>query len=151
MMAASQSARLDMPGNFRFEFDSEHQILMARFFGMLTQELVEEFYRVGGSYWLASGARAGIMDGSAVTQITLSLAFIHFLARQDPAPESADRPRVLVAPRSDAFGLARMFQLVGDPKRPNLFVVRTLPEAFAVLGVQSPSFEPMQTEDRRAS
>jgi hypothetical protein len=150
-MAASQSARLDMPGNFRFEFDPGHNVLLARFAGMLTQELVEEFYRVGPSYWLASGARAGIMDGSAVTEITLSTAFIPFLARQDPAPDLASLPGVLVAPRTDAFGLARMFQLAGESKRPNLFVVRTLPEAFAILGLQSPSFEPMQTEDRRAS
>jgi hypothetical protein len=54
------------------------------------------------------------------------------------------RPRVIVVPQTHAFGLARMFQIIGEPKRPLLKVVHTLDEAFATLGLQSPHFEPME-------
>lgn len=52
-------------------------------------------------------------------------------------------PRVLVATATVVFGLARMFQLLGERKRPDLKVVHTMDEALAELGVQSPHFEPL--------
>jgi hypothetical protein len=36
-----------------------------------------------------------------------------------------------------------MFQLAGERTRPLLDVVRTLDEALALLGVESPQFEPL--------
>jgi len=147
-MAAPQSPQFETPGKYRYEFDPVNKILMTRFEGCLTQGLVEEFYREGKEYWLATGARAAILDGSSVTQVALSSDFIRQLARQDPVLELAGRPRVLVVPRTEVFGLARMFQITSESKNPHVHVVRTMDQAFAVLGVQSPNFEALQ--DRRA-
>jgi hypothetical protein len=148
-MAPSQSSRFDSPGNFRFEFDPANRILMVRFEGCLTRELVEEFYREGKKYWIATDARAAILDGSSITQVALSSDLIRQFAQQEPTPELLGRPRFFVVPRTDAFGLARMFQLTGESKQPHLHVVRTMDQAFAALGIHSPNFEPMA--DRRAS
>jgi len=59
-------------------------------------------------------------------------------------PDAARRPRILVVSATAGYGLARMFQILGEPKRPLLKVVRTMDEALAALGVQSPHFEPLE-------
>jgi hypothetical protein len=146
--AGSQMAHPDKSGSFRFELDSANRILMVRFEGCLTQALVEEFYREGKKYWVASGAAVAILDGSSVTQVDLSSNLIRQFALQEPAPEVGGLPRILVVPRTEIFGLARMFQITGELKQPHLHVVRTLDQAFAMLGIRSPTFEPL--EDRRA-
>ncbi len=148
-MAAPQSPLFETPGKFRHEFDPVNKILLIRFEGRITQGLVEEFYREGKEYWMATGARAAILDGSSVTQVALSSDFIRHLAQQEPEPELAGKPRVLVVPRTEVFGLARMFQITSESKNPHVHVVRTMEQAFALLGVQSPNFAALQ--DRRAS
>jgi hypothetical protein len=148
-MASPQSPRFDSLGNFRFEFDPVNRILMVRFEGHLTPALVEQFYREGKECWIATDARAAILDGSSVTEVVLSSELIRQLARRDPVLELTGRPRVFVVPRTEVFGLARMFQLTGELKQPNLHVVRTMDQAFALLGIHSADFEPI--EGRRAS
>jgi hypothetical protein len=39
--------------------------------------------------------------------------------------------------------MARMFEILGEGTRPNLHVVRTLEEAYKVLDVREPQFEPV--------
>lgn len=141
---SSQSSRFDNPGNFRFEFDPANRILMVRFEGCLTQALVEEFYREGKKYWIATDARAAILDGSSVTEVALSSDLIRHFARQEPTPELAGRPRLFVVPRTDAFGLARMFQITAELKQPHLHVVRTMDQALAALNVRCANFEPLK-------
>jgi hypothetical protein len=148
-MASPQSPGSEAPGNFRFEFDPVNRILMIRFEGHITQGLVEEFYREGKKYWIATDARAAILDGSSVIDVVLSSELIRQFARQDPVLELTGRPRVFVVPRTEIFGLARMFQLTGESKQPYLHVVRTMDQAFAILGIRSANFEPL--ENRRAS
>jgi hypothetical protein len=134
----------EIPGSFQFAFDSANRILLARFEGRLTDELLEEFYRVAGIHWTATGPRAGIADYSAVIEVAVSSDFIRHLAKQEPTAEVAGCPRFLVVPHTHAFGLARMFQIMGENRRPLLNVVRTMDEAFAALGVQSSHFEPLE-------
>jgi hypothetical protein len=96
---------------FRFEFDPENKILLARFEGKLTDELLAEFYQVARKYSTATDARAGITDFSAVTEFAISSAVIRQLARQEPAmPDATTRPRIIVVPQTHAFGLARSFR-----------------------------------------
>lgn len=59
-------------------------------------------------------------------------------------PDAERRPRVLVIPSTAAFGLGRMFQIVGEPTRPLLSVVHTMDEALAAVGIQYPNFEPLE-------
>jgi hypothetical protein len=41
-------------------------------------------------------------------------------------------------------GLARIFQIAGASTRPLLQIAKTMDEAFASLGVESPRFEPLE-------
>jgi hypothetical protein len=129
---------------FRFEFEPVHKVLLARFEGRLTDKSLGEFYRQGLKHWAATDARAVISDYTSADW-AVSAEFLRELVNQEPAvTEPAQRPRVVVAPSTVGFGLARMFQIVGDRKRPLLKVVRTMEEAFAALGIESPHFEPFE-------
>jgi hypothetical protein len=141
---AFQPASAQIPSTFRFEFDSANRILLARFEGWFTDELVAEAYRTVRKYSILTDARAGIWDMSAVTEFAVSSQFIRDLANQEPAmPDAFNRPRVIVAPTPAGFGLARMFQIAGEHKRPLLKVVHTIDEALTVVHAQSPHFEPL--------
>jgi hypothetical protein len=129
----------------RFEFDPVNKILLAHFDGRVTDESLAEFYRAGQAHWAATDARAAISDYSLATEWTVSHEFIRALANEEPAvADPAKRPRLVVAPTAVGFGISRMFQIVGESKRPLFKVVRTLDEAFAELGIQSPHFEPLK-------
>jgi len=115
-----------------------------RFEGRLTDESAAEFYEAVRKYSTVTDARAGIVDFSSVTEFALSAEFIRQMAGREPAmPHATKRPRFIVVPDTLGFGLARMFEIIGEPTRPRLEVVHTLDEAFAALGVQSPHFEPL--------
>jgi hypothetical protein len=74
-----------------------------------------------------------ITDFTAVTQFNISTNQIREVAEtQSPLAESK---RVMVAPSDVAYGTSRMFQALAWHTRPNITVVRTLPEAYQVLGI----------------
>jgi hypothetical protein len=129
---------------FRFEFDPVNRILLMRSDGRLTDELLAECYEAIRKYSTATNAQIGIWDLSSVTEFAVSSEFIRQLASQEPAmPDATRRPRIICVAGTIGFGLARMFQIMGEPTRPLLGVVHSLDEAFATLGIQSPHFEPL--------
>jgi len=130
---------------YRFEFDPVNKILLSRLDGRLTDESMAEFHETAWKRAAAVDPHAAIVDFSSVTEFAVSSESVRQLARQKtPLPNSRSMPRVIVAPQTHAFGLFRMFQIVGEPTRPLLSVVRTMNEAFAALGVASPNFEPLE-------
>jgi hypothetical protein len=132
-------------GAFRFEFDPVNKILLLRFEGRLTDESLSEIHRTARIHWAATGARAGIGDYSSATEFPLSAELVRTLARQGaPMPEPTEHPHFIVMPNTTGYGLARMYQIVGELSQPLVHVVRTLDEALAVLGVQSPHFESLE-------
>jgi len=42
--------------------------------------------------------------------------------------------------------MMRMFELHGEATRPNFYVVREEREAWAILGIQNPRFDPLDLE-----
>ena len=130
---------------FRFEIDRGNKILLVRVEGRLTDELLAEIYRQVRTHTRAIDVRAGIVDFSSVNDWALSSAFLRELAKQEPAMADAARRRlIVVAPAAVGFGLARMFQMLGESTRPLLEVVRTLEAALAALGAESVDFEPFE-------
>jgi hypothetical protein len=107
--------------------------------------LLAEIYRQVRTHTRAIDVRAGIVDFSSVNDWALSSAFLRELAKQEPAMADAARRRlIVVAPAAVGFGLARMFQMLGESTRPLLEVVRTLEAALAALGAESVDFEPFE-------
>jgi hypothetical protein len=85
------------------------------------------------------GPYAAIFDGSAVVDSTVSAHTVRSLAAKAPAVP-AGTPRVLVAPSLLIYGLSRMLQLLRDGMGGLLQVVRSLNEAYDMLGVSHDSF-----------
>jgi hypothetical protein len=126
-----------------FKLDPINRILLIQADGQLTDESLRELYRLTGMRVTATDPSAAIVDISAVTEFSASSHVFRELARQNPLMRDESRPRFIVAPQVHAFGLARMFQLVGEHSRPNLKVLRSLDEVLQALHIKSLHFEPL--------
>jgi len=127
---------------YYFEFDSRNSILRCRLEGDVTDESLKECCEAAGKYVALTHPDVGIMDFSNVASFNVSSQTVRDLARRTPVMPGS-RPRVLVVPSTQIYGLARMFQQDGSEARPNLHVVRSVDEAYTLLGVREPQFEPV--------
>jgi hypothetical protein len=127
----------------RYEFDKDNEVLLVYLDGRLSEESLGSLNLAGEKYWAATKPRAEIIDCSGVTDFAISSERIRQLARQQLTPDAANRQRVIIVPTVHSFGLARMYQITGEPNRPLVTVVRTMNEALAALGITSPNFEPL--------
>jgi hypothetical protein len=84
-----------------------------------------------------------IVDLSGVEELALSTADLHAIARMEPLSNSA---RIIVAPDPVIFGSARTVELLRDEKENRFQVVSELREAYSMLGLTSPDFEPLVCE-----
>jgi hypothetical protein len=130
---------------FRFEFDPANRILLLRVEGQLSDELLAECYTQIRKRSVETDAHMAIFDFSSVSGFPVSSNLVRQLAKLEPAmPDATNRTRVIAVENPTGFGLARMFQIVGEETRPKLQVVRTLNDAIVTLGAQSPHFEPLE-------
>jgi hypothetical protein len=127
---------------YHFEFDPASGIARIRLEGVLADEEMRRCYREAGEFFALVDPQGSIFDLSAVTSLEVTSRVVHELANSLPILPDPSRPRVVVAPSPAAFGMARMFEIVGESTRPNLHIVRTAQEAWAILGVWEPRFEP---------
>lgn len=128
---------------YQIVYDPTNRILRARFEGCVTEDELKEVYRLGQAQAPRIDPHAGITDFSDVTTLAFSPETIYELATSTPIMPDPSRPVVFVAPTPHIFGMARMFEILGGETRPNLHVVRSLEEAYAVLDVREPQFEPI--------
>jgi hypothetical protein len=128
---------------YQIVYDSTNRILRARFEGRVTDDELTEVHRLGQALAARIDSHAGIADFSDVTTVAFSPKTISKLATSTPILRDPSRPVVFVAPTPDAFMMVWMFELRGAETRPNLHVVRTLEEAYEVLDVREPQFEPI--------
>jgi hypothetical protein len=56
-------------------------------------------------------------------------------------PDGIRNPLVILMPTTAGYGVARMYQIVGDRGQPLVQVVRTMHETLAALAVESSHFE----------
>jgi hypothetical protein len=128
----------------QFEFDAVHRILLGRLDGRVTEEVLADFYHAIRRYSVLTDAQAAIFDFTLAHEFGISSEFIQRLARSEPAMLNVEtKPTVAVIPQVHAFGLARMFQLIGERTRPLFHVVKTMDEALAILHVQTSEFRPL--------
>jgi hypothetical protein len=127
---------------YHFEVDSANKIACCRFSGRLTDKDLKECYQVASAICRVERPRAGLMDFSAVTSLKVSRAAVLELAKSSPIMPAPERIRVIIAEPLHIYGLARIFAFFGEDTRPNLHVVRSEKQAWAILGVGTPTFEP---------
>jgi hypothetical protein len=120
-------------------FDPQHRVLRVTFEKTLTEAILLHAYEAVAQFTCAAGSCFGIADFSAVEVFQISTAFIVDLAEKAPAIPEA-KIRVVVAPMPVIFGLARMFGSLRHGMKGQYHVVRTLAEAYALIGFSSLDF-----------
>jgi hypothetical protein len=124
----------------KFDFDLTNRVIRGRSDGVATDETVKEYYAIMSKYGRLNPTFSSISDPSGVTFIAVSSRTILELAKSPPAIPNPEIPRCIVAGSPAMFSLARMFEFEGAEARPNLHVVRSEREAFAILGITKPRF-----------
>lgn len=133
-----------------FEIDVQAQTLRATISGQITDSELRECYELAREYAARAGVRSAILDLSAVTSAPISADVLLRISESAPTlPDPAIR--VIVAPSNHMFGLARMFQILGEKTRHSLHVVHKMEEAYALVGITSPQFGPLPEEIKRSA
>jgi hypothetical protein len=127
---------------FEMSFDERNNLLRVTVGGEVTDASLTDGYATAAKYVAANPPCRGIWVFSDVTKFEVSTDTIQELARSSPIILSGHM-RVIVAPQDHLYGMARMFQILGQETRSDLHVVRTVDEAYRLLKVQSPEFSPI--------
>ena len=128
---------------YQIVYNRTNRIIRARFEGRVTDDELMDVYRLGQKLVGQLDPQAGITDFSDITTVAFTPETIYELAAAKPIMRDPNRLVVFVAPTPHVYGMARMFEILGEATRPNLHVVRTLEEAYKLLKVQEPQFEPI--------
>jgi len=130
---------------FRVEFDQVNKVSLIRVEGRLTDQSAADLSVASQDNSNAIDARVCILDLSSVSEFAVTTGFIWRLAVQKPKLANAQRLCFIVAPQTHAYGLCRMFQIIGAATRPLLQIGHTLDEVFKAIGIQSPHPDAIQT------
>ena len=138
--------------SYCFDFNSRYGILRCRFEGDISDDVLKQCYKLASEYAALTSPNVGIVDFSSVAVFNVSAQTVRDLAYSTPAI-AGHLPRFIVVP-DHIYGLARMFQQCGDETRSRLYVVHSVAEAYAFLGIQEADFQPLKKSvelaDRRA-
>jgi hypothetical protein len=127
---------------YRFDFDPTHGILRGRMIGPITDELLKRFYKDMRECLRRVNPCAGVVDFSLVTHVEVTRETVLRLAESTPPSSDPRRPLVVMAGSPLLFGIARMFEMALQETRPNIHVVLTEQEAWAILGLDdAPEFK----------
>jgi len=128
---------------YLFEADPQHNLLRCIWEGVVTDELLWEQYCAAKALVASHTLYRCINDFSGATRFDASSTIIERIARTPPIFGGAGTILIIVAPKDLMFGLSRMFSTLSEPTRPNVHVVHTEEEAYALLGITSPQFSPI--------
>lgn len=131
---------------YRFEFDPTNRILQGSFQGFVSEQELAIYYQAAIRHVARLSPRGYIVDVSAVTSSTVSPSVLRKFAQLPPVQPDPTRPGVIVASSAAAFGLMRLWESEAEATRPNVHVVHEHKEAWAILGIQKPRFEPLPDE-----
>lgn len=129
---------------FRFEFDSVNNILITRTDGDLTDDLVRKADVRMRKHLREKNPIIHVVDCSSVVKFSMSAESVRYLARREPALRDVNCRRFFVMPSTVGFGMARMFQIAGNPHYDEVTIVRFLDEVFATLAIATPNFEALE-------
>ena len=132
--------------SYSFEYNLAKGILRCRLSGHVTDDVFRDFFREGASCAVRMQPSAGVVDLSEVTSFNVSSRTIEEVARTAPAVDDPSLKRIVIAASPDTFGMMRMFEIEAEQNRPDIHVVRSEREAWAILAVQSPNFRPFEQD-----
>ena len=123
--------------------ERQHKVLLTRLSGNFGQEDIDALYAAAKRLVALEGAALrSLQDFTDVGSVDIQIGRI---AQQSWQPQVVPgRQRVMVVPQPRFQDIARMFaayQKIADHEEPH--IVSSLPEAYALLGLENPQFEPI--------
>ena len=115
-------------------------MLLLTFGKTVTKATLVAAYDAAGHFIAAQGPCGGIVDFTAVECTEITAGDVRSISYR-PAAFPPGMPRVFVAPTPHLYGMCRMYQIIREDLASDLHVVRTLEEAYALLGLESPDFK----------
>ena len=134
---------------YTFDFDSANRILRCSLSGGVNDQILKDFFQAGSRHAVHTKPAAGVVDLSGVTSFEVSTPAIKALAKSMPVLHVPDLHRIVIAPSPGIYGMMRMFEMEGEATRPGLQVVRSEREAWAILAVRNPHFDPLDPDPER--
>jgi CheY-like chemotaxis protein len=132
------------PVPYRFEFDSKNSILHGCFKGFVSKQDVLKYYQTATKHVARLSPNSYVTDVSALTSTTVTIRTMLEIGKLPPVmPPDPQRHVFGVAANSAAFWLLRMYASATRTSRPNVHVVRKHAEAWAILGISEPRFDPL--------
>jgi hypothetical protein len=125
-----------------FEFDPVNKVVCWRLQGEVTDKLSAESLHLVADILTDTNPKSGIIDLSQVTSFRISTETVKQTANSRPL-FPAELPRVIVASSDHVYGIARMFAALSNDTRKDAQVVRTMDEAYQLLGIKEPQFRAM--------
>ena len=122
------------------QFDRKHHVLLITYGKVATPASALTAYNSVERFVSSEGPCSVLADLSTIENVDVPGDFVRSLAWM-PTVKPPGLQRVVVAPRGDVYGLSRMFQLYRDKVSSDVHVVRTLEEAYSLLGLEEPEFE----------
>ncbi len=130
---------------FRLLFDRARRVIVIRFGAAMDEPSIKRMRAAVKAFVEREGDCPAIVDFTAVTEANVAGRFVAELARAGPV--IIGEKRVLVAPRPEIFGLSRMYELNQPETGDRTLVVRTLAEAYAVVGVATLDLEKIDSDE----
>jgi hypothetical protein len=121
--------------------DKSRRILLIRFTGVVTDDVLLSGFQSVREWIAIHGDTSSITDFSEIESFEVTAAAVRQLAEGPPLVPDGYM-RIVVAPQDEAFGMARMFEMLGSESRDRVYVVRTHIEAAQIVGVEQLEFPP---------
>jgi len=128
--------------SYTIRTDEHGKFFLVTFAGVLTDEALLESLERTGRYLKVWGYRSGVADFSQVTRFEVTAEMVGEIAARKPIVPDPFL-RIVVAPRDDVYGMSRMFQIRTGESSNRMTLVRTLAEAWQLLGVNEPNLVPI--------
>jgi hypothetical protein len=125
---------------FNLQFDPTHKILLVTFGTVATKASGMAAYVAVRAFVLEHSPGSCIVDLSAIEASELSAEAVKSFAAL-PTVFPAGSLIILVANKAELFAMCRMYQTLREECQPNLHVVHSLEEAYALLNLKSPDFQ----------
>lgn len=118
---------------FVVAFEAASKVLRVSMDGIVTEQTLVELSAEVRRVFESQTPDVLLVDLSGVTGFEISNEVVRLIARA-PSPLPEEIVRVIVAPQGHIYGITRMFQCYADGNRPNVYVVKSLEEAYTYLG-----------------
>lgn len=128
----------------RVAFERKFRVLLASFSGTFIPDDIALLSATVADFKKTQGVVRGIVDMTAVEVVGVTMQTITEAARGQPQV-MAGQDRVYVILQSLLFGMGRLFgtyQGLAGFTEPH--IVRTMPEAYEILGLVDPDFQPLE-------